>query len=301
MKKEIVFRIKRMGTILLMGTLLVSAVTGCGKEEVTFVSEASDSDVIFSVEYEKFLGEEFNLIFADAQDGSYMQSMELLERPSDWTWEEILIQCGNANVEEFVLAGISFYEWKTVQVGNGQMEYLAVEEGDTLYSVGVLASKDSHYGVMIYGNFGEEVLLETVKKITLTKTGFEFELCGLIQNVSFSNRGKSLESYKVQFFENEAQIKAYLNQIGTELTTKQIREGREITLGERKGTAVGYGLDAKGEMFFAGQGQGSVACFGLINLSQDKGVLLLEYTNRSREGKVEMLPECFDTLERFFQ
>ena len=300
MRKEQRFQIKKVVTGLLVGTLMLSALCACEKEEVTLVSETAESGQTFQVEYEQFLNEDFNLIFADAQDGSYMQSMEVLERPGDWSWQEVLIQCGNANVEEFVLAGMSFYEWKTIELGNAQMEYLSVEEEQTVYSVGVLALQGANYGVMLYGNFGEEILLKTAQEIEMDENQFEFQFSGIIQNISLSNRGKSLESYKVQFFEKEAQVKAYLKQMESSITMKQLKEGRQISVGESSAVAVGYGLDAEGKIFFAGQGQGMVTSLGLIELTNGKGFLLLEYTNRSREDKVETLPARFETLGRFF-
>lgn len=302
MKKSIYIKAKKVLTTLLIGGLLTGACMGCGNEqEVTPVSEESRSGLYFGTEYESFAEEEFNLVFADAQDGSYLLSMEVLERPGQWSWEEVLIQCGNANVEEFVLAGISFYDWKSVEVGEGQMEYLSVDEEDVLYSVGVVAVKEANYGVMIYGNFGEEVLLKTAQEIVVDENSFAIEMSGLIQNISLTNRGKSLENYKILYFENEAQAGAYLTQAGNGLKLKQIEAGKEIALAGNTGTAVGYGLDAEGKIYFAGQGQGSVASYGLIELANDKGLLLLEYTNRSREDNVEGLPKYFEMLGNFFQ
>lgn len=294
--------IKKILTMLFTNAMLLTTLVACGKNtEVTLVSDESKSGLMFTVEYETFLEEEFNLVFADAQDGSYLLSMEVLERPGQWSWEEVLIQCGNANVEEFVLAGISFYDWHTVEVGEGQMEYLSVDEEGVLYSVGVVAMKEANYGVMIYGNFGEDILLKTAQEITVDEKSFAIEMSGLIQNISLSNRGKSLENYKILYFENEAQTSAYLAQAGNGLKLKQIKDGKEFVFAGNEGTAVGYGLDAAGKIFFAGQGQGSVACYGLIKLPDGKGLVLLEYTNRSREDGVESLPKYFEKVTNYFQ
>ncbi len=302
MKKTVSMQIKKVVAMLLVGVTTLSLLAGCGnKEEVTLVSEESKSGVWFEANYEDFLMEEFNMIFADAQDESYMLSMEVLERPGEWSWQEVLIQCGNANVEEFILAGLSFYDWKKVEINDGQMEYMTVNEEDVLYSVGVVAMKDANYGVLIYGNFGEDVLLKTAQDIVIGTEKFEIEMSGLIQNISLSNRGKSLENYKVSFFENEQQVSAYLSEQSISLKLKQIREGKDISLAGNSGTAVGCGWDANGKIFFAGQGQGSVASYGLIELAEGQGLLLLEYTNRSREVSVESLPECFEMLNKFFR
>lgn len=288
----------------LMGTLLA----GCGREELPqvtcedyAVAAEAVSGVSFYSTYADFDADSFEYIYADALDGSYLQTIKIIENPDNLDWREVLINSGITNAEDFSMLLMSgAIDWKEVKLGEATFVYLAVSAEGQDYAMGIAYHPQASHGVMVYGDLLEKELLYNIEALAVTAEGMEIELGGKIPYLTFSDGGGNMQSHSVCYFETGEQIDAYLVSEGTGIREADITGSDEtMTFMGLSMQAEGYGIKDTNKLFFDGSAKGMVYAEGIAEL-ENGGYLLVRFSQRTMEGKVSDMTQYLTTTEKYF-
>lgn len=292
-----------------MAAGLTGILTGCGKNTDAgedgatgyAVSEEAVSGVSFQAEYEDFLQEKNSLIYLDALDGSYMQSLAVKANPDAVDWKEILMNSGISNSEEFQMAlGLELTDWQEAQFGGARLEYLTLP-GDDCYTIGILYHEEAEFGILLWGNYEEEILLKTAGNIKADAKGMSMELGGVMPRLTFSDGGLSASSYDVLFFETQGQLESYMQEHTKGAEKKDLLKGQAMTFAGLEMTALGYRLDGEGKLVTAGGAQGMSHAEGIVILPEKKGCLLLRLSQKKASGELQDLIKEMAGMEKYFR
>lgn len=303
MRKKVVAAV----LILVMGATIV---TGCGTKELPEVSVedyiiAADavSNVTFYAGYEELGADGFKVIYADAADGSYMQTIQPIANPEKLDWREVLINSGITNTEDFSMLLMSgAIDWKEISLGEVVFTYLDISaEGDD-YAMGIATCQGADYGVMVYGNMLEAELLEKVTALYMDAEGFGITPGGNIPMLTFSDGGMGMQSYSVCYFETMEQMDAYLIAGKTGIRTEDIlKSGETMTFAGFTMQVESYSVNGKGKLSFSGNAGGRGYAEGIVALPEEKGFLLIRFSERITEEKVTQLTSYLSKTEKYFK
>ncbi len=300
---------KKIIASVLTFVLVATIYTGCGAEELPevsvedyAVSADSVSNVTFRSDYGELAADGFKVLYADALDGSYMQTIQPIANPENLDWREVLITSGITNTEDFSMLLMSgAINWKEITVGEATFTYLDISaEGDD-YAMGILHHPEAAYGVMLYGNMLENELLHNVEAINAGADGFSIELGGRIPYLTFSDGGAGMQSHSVHYFETLEQVDAYLVSQATGIRAEDIQGTEEtLTFAGLTMNVEGYGVNAKGKLSTSGNAKNMAYAEGIIELPDGAGFLLVRFSQRTSEGKVTEMTQHLTKLEKYF-
>lgn len=300
---------KKIMACVLTFVLGATIFTGCGKEalpEVSVEDYTVSIDAVsharFYSHYEELMADGFKVIYADALDGSYMQTIQPIANPENLDWREVLIASGITNTEDFSMLLMSgAINWKEIALGEATFSYLDISAEGADYAMGIAYYPDAAYGVMVYGDMLEAELLQSVAALNLDANGFGIELGGRMPGLTFSDGGAGMQSHSVHYFETLEQVDSYLVSQATGVRAEDI-QGTEETMTFAGLTMIveGYGVNAKGKLSTSGNAKGMAYAEGIIELPGGGGFLLVSFSQRTTEGKVAEMTQHLTKLEKYF-
>lgn len=299
--------VKKVISGVLTFVLAATICTGCGTEKLPEVS-AEDytvsadavSNVFFRSDYEELITDGFQVLYADAADGSYMQTIKPIANPDKLDWKEVLINSGITNTEDFSMLLMSgAIDWKETAVGEATFTYLAISAEGADYAMGIAHHPNADYGIMIYGDMLEAELLQNIEAVTLDETGFSIELGGRIPYLTFP--GTYMQSHSVHYFETLKQLDSYLVSQATGIRAEDIQETEEtMTFAGLTMSVEGYGVNAKGKLSTSGKAKGMAYAEGIIELPDGAGFLLIRCSQRTTEEQVAEMTQYLTRTEKYF-
>lgn len=300
---------KKIMACVLTFVLGATIFTGCGAKELPevsvedyMVSADAVSNVTFYGGYEELMADGFKVLYADALDGSYMQTIQPIANPENLDWREVLITSGITNTEDFSMLLMSgAINWKEIALGEATFTYLDISAEGADYAMGIAHYPDAAYGIMVYGDMLEAELLQSVEALTLDATGFGMELGGRIPCLTFSDGGASMQSHSIHYFETIEQVDSYLVSQATGIRAEDIQGTEEtMTFADLTMNVEGYGVNAKGKLSTSGNAKGMAYAEGIIELPGGEGFLLVRFSQRTAEGKVAEMTQYLTALEKYF-